>query len=123
MPESETHKFLKNKLALVLEQEGYKVKTEFKTNEGRIDVFGEKGEEQISIEVFKTHIPNWLIAKVKGDLDLPNPSQENPDKKCKTFLLDTDIFENFKNYCNIHGYFMGKVIEIFMTNFVENKNG
>jgi len=69
MTESETHRFIKNKIASALEELGYTIEQEKHTNEGRLDVYAKKDGNEINIEVYKTHIPNWIIAKVKGEIN------------------------------------------------------
>ena len=68
MGESDTHRFIKQKVADALRERGYKVQTEQPVEEGRLDVRAEKDGELIQVEVIKSHIPQWILVKVKGDL-------------------------------------------------------
>lgn len=73
MTESDTHKFIKNKIAESLSEIGFDVKTEVVTKEGRLDVLASKDGHELKVEVYKTHIPDWLLVKVHGDINEPKP--------------------------------------------------
>lgn len=69
MTESEIHKLIKEKIAEALRELGYETRTEYVVTEGRLDVFAYKKDcEPIRVEVQHTNIPDWILAKVKGDL-------------------------------------------------------
>ena len=66
--ESATHEFIKNKIAESLSELGYDTKTEVVTREGRLDVHAVKDGNEINVEVYKTHIPEWIVAKINGSI-------------------------------------------------------
>ena len=69
MGETKIHKLVKEKIAEALREEGYEAETEVLTEKGRLDVYATKeGEEPIKVEVQHTHIPNWVLVEVKGNL-------------------------------------------------------
>jgi polyhydroxyalkanoate synthesis regulator phasin len=64
LPESELHRRLKYAMAKELVEMGYQSGVEVRTAEGGyIDVQGRRGKEIINIELWKTHLPDWLIVK------------------------------------------------------------
>jgi hypothetical protein len=68
MVESETHKFIKKKIAESLKELGYNVETEIKYGKGRIDVLAEKEGNFVKVEVYNSHISDWVVAEINGEI-------------------------------------------------------
>lgn len=68
MVESEIHRFIKEKITEALREEGYSANMEVLTSKGIVDVVAEKDGQKIKVEVIKTHAPEWLFVKVKGNM-------------------------------------------------------
>ena len=75
MGESDTHRFIKEKIAEALSELSYKVATESREGGKRLDVKAEKDGDIVNVEVIKSHIPEWLLVRVEGDLRTPKPIQ------------------------------------------------
>ncbi|MGH9921572.1 MAG: hypothetical protein ACRD38_02350 [Nitrososphaerales archaeon] len=71
--ESKTHYFIKETIAKALRKLGYVVTTEARTEGVRLDILAKKGAEVLKIEIQKTHAPEWLIARVRGDINFGEP--------------------------------------------------
>ena len=126
MVESKTHKFLKQKLAFALEELGFQVQTEKQTNNGRIDVYGKKGNNEINIEVFKTHLPDYLVIKVKGDITKSKikikSRNKNKGKIPVLIKLNSEIYFKFKSFCNKNGYFPSTLMTKLVEKSLKNHN-
>lgn len=69
MVETIIHRLVKEKIAEALRELGYDAKVEHVVEQGRLDVFATKeGCEPIKVEVVHTHVPNWIMLEVKGDI-------------------------------------------------------
>ena len=77
MVESESHKFIKERIAEALRELGYHVKTEARVAEGRADVLALKDGEEVRVEVYKTNIP-WFLVRIKGDIKIPYGMADPP---------------------------------------------
>ncbi len=78
MSESEIHRRIKYAIAKELVDMGYTAGVEVQREEGGIiDVQGRKGRDTINIEVWKTHIPEWMIVRVKEVIE-PIPIEPEP---------------------------------------------
>ena len=127
MSESKTHKFLKQKLALALKKQSFQVETEKKTDMGRIDVYGKKGNNEIKIEVFKTHLPQYLVTKVKGNIIKSKikikKRNKNKGKIPVLININPKIYFKFKAFCIRNGYFPLNVICKLLEQSMEKKLG
>ena len=74
LTESGTHKFIKEKIAEALSELGYDTKTEHRVKDGRLDVYAKKGKNEVKVEVIKTHIPEWILAEITGEILEKEPS-------------------------------------------------
>lgn len=69
MSESEIHRRLKYAIAKELVEMDYTAGVEVpRTGGGFLDVHGTKGNSEINIEIWKTHLPEWLIVRVKEEI-------------------------------------------------------
>jgi uroporphyrinogen-III synthase len=68
LTESDLHFFIKKTIGEALTKLGFNVTYEKTVTEGRIDVFAEKEGNEIKVEVMKSHAPDWILAKVTGEL-------------------------------------------------------
>lgn len=93
MTESNTHKFIKEKIAEAFRELGYATEIEKRVKEGRLDVYAEKDGNKVSVEVFKSHIPEWIVTKVHGDIPELEPIYDKINKKKEKY---NTIF--MKNY-------------------------
>ncbi len=66
--ESDLHFFIKKKIGEALSELGFEVEYEKTVKEGRIDVYAVKDGNEIKVEVQKTNIQGWVLAKITGDL-------------------------------------------------------
>ncbi len=101
--ESEIHKLIKIKVGEALESFGYDVTLEKITDDGRIDVFGSKGSNEIKVEIIKSHIPEWLLLKVHGDLNLPKPITKTTKKKL-IFDCSEELWDEVLKYKIDHNF-------------------
>lgn len=83
MTESKTHRFIKEKIAEAFRELGYNTETEKRVKEGRLDVYAEKNGNEVKVEVYKSHIADWIVMKVHGDIPELESLYEKINKKNK----------------------------------------
>jgi hypothetical protein len=91
MVESELHRRIKYAIAKELVDMGYQAGVEVPREEGGfIDVQAKKGREVINIEIWKTHLPEWLVVKVGPDIGIKPQWMKELDK----VVADTRLLMN-----------------------------
>jgi hypothetical protein len=73
LSESEIHRRIKEAIAKELMYMGYSTGIEVQRKEGgRFDVYATKGNETISVEIWNTHLPDWIglpdwVIRIQGE--------------------------------------------------------